>query len=124
MNNSKSTDAWAHAVEGDVILKVAGFDANGTVAWVKEPGVDGRMSFHIQGGYFVTPKHAQVVARFAMLPITVAGNKENTLEARGGFNYFFFGHALKWLTDFGIQKDTTDGAATDFQFRTQGQIMF
>src|SRR5262249_26809631 len=124
MNGTKESDLWAHAVEGDFIVKVAGFDANGTVAWVKEPNVDGRVALHVQAGYFVVPKKAQVVARFAMLPITVAGNKENTLEVRGGFNWFFHGHALKWLTDFGIQKDTTDGAPTDFQFRTQAQIMF
>jgi hypothetical protein len=86
--------------------------------------VDSRIAFHVQGGYFVLPKHAQLVARFAMLPITVAGTKENTMEIRGGFNWYFFGHSLKWLTDAGIVKDTTDGAPTDFQFRTQAQVMF
>lgn len=124
LNGNKSSDAWAHAFEADAIVKVAGFDANGAFTWVKEPGADSRVGFHVQAGWLAVPGHGQIVARFAMLPITVAGNKENTLEVRGGLNWYFFGHGLKWLTDFGIQKDTTDGAARDYQFRTQGQIMF
>ena len=124
MNNNKSTDAWAHAVEGDFIVKVAGLDVSGALAYVKEPNVDGRIAFHAQAGYFVLLPHAQVVARFAMLPITVAMEKEYTMEIRGGFNWYFVGHSIKWLTDAGIVKDTTDGAPTDFQVRTQAQLMF
>src|SRR5262249_56851522 len=57
MNGNKSSDAWAQAFEADAIVKVAGFDANGAFTWVKEPGADSRVGFHVQAGWLAVPGH-------------------------------------------------------------------
>jgi hypothetical protein len=46
------------------------------------------------------------------------------LEALGAINWFFDGHALKWMTDAGIVQTMSADDVTDFQARTQLQFLF
>ena len=46
------------------------------------------------------------------------------VEALGAINWYFQGHAYKWMTDAGIVHRDDDSGETDFQLRTQIQTLF
>lgn len=115
-----------HALEGDLIIKVAGLSAQAAVFLQKIGDADAQFAGHGQLGYFITPKQFQVVGRFGMTPLalTAAGDQEYNMEIRGGLNWYFYGHSLKWSNDIGIVKATTDGADAELQARLQAQLIF
>lgn len=116
-----------HAAVVDAVLKVMGFSlqAAGLVQKVEDVA-DATFAAHVQAGYFVTPRAAQVDARFAIVPLPLAamGEQQYRMEVRGGFNYYWFGHNLKLSSDVGVLDDTTEGSNAELQVRVQGQLVF
>jgi hypothetical protein len=110
-------DTLVHTVGVDGVVKVSGFDLQLGAFLVKQPDVDPDFTGHLQAGYFVTPKKAQITGRFAFAP---AGD-ETQIEARGGFNWYWSGHEWKWTTDVGMVQVTGGGDPT-LQLRTQLQF--
>jgi hypothetical protein len=116
-----------HLAGVDAVLKVSGLSLQvaGFVRKVEDAG-DATFAGHVQGGAFVVPGHAQLTARFAIvpLPLVAGGEQEYRMEIRGGANYYFFGHNLKVSSDLGALSDTTEGATAALAFRLQGQLVF
>jgi hypothetical protein len=116
-----------HRVGGDVMLKVNGLSiTGGAYVFLFEDAAGDSQSdfgFHAQGGYFVAPKTFELAARFGMVP-TGAASDDNRMEILGGFNWFLHGHSLKWQTDAGVLRTTTDPAVTELVVRTQAQLIF
>jgi hypothetical protein len=117
-----------HGVEGDFMLKIEGFDATGMVFMRKVKDVDAQLGLHVQAGYMVLPKEAQVAVRFAMTPdaAPAAGAKQTYVnELRAAFSYYFSkSHNFKWVSDVGYLKDTADGAKATLNIRTGAQLIF
>jgi phosphate-selective porin len=121
-----------HELGVDAIFKAFGFDLSGAFFWIKPPDKGGatqkaQTGYYAQAGYFVTPKHLQVTARFASVPAT--NTDGNELEGRGGLNYYFFSHNWKVSTDYGVVTDTGTMLAgktptKQFQVRVQAQLVF
>lgn len=116
------SDAMIHQVGADFILKVEGASLAGG-AYMQNLNDETDFGLHVQGGYFFTPKRFEAVARFGLVP-TAAASDDNVLEILGGFNWFAHGHSLKWQTDAGVQRTTTDPAVTELVVRTQAQLVF
>lgn len=115
-----------HRVGVDAMLKVNGLSLTGAFFLLAQKDVAADemqtdVAFHVQAGYFITPKRFELAGRFAMVPF---GDEDNTLEILGGFNWFLHGHSLKWQTDAGIIQTTTDPAVSTFVVRTQAQLVF
>jgi hypothetical protein len=76
----------------------------------------------------ILPKEVEVALRFAMIPLAVpapGASQEYNQEIRGAFIWYFSqSHNFKWTTDVGYVKDTTSGAKSTIQLRTQGQVIF
>jgi hypothetical protein len=81
------------------------------------------VGFHIQAGYTIKAR-VEPAIRYAR--IMSAGDAGDRQEFLGGVNVFFFGHNLKWSTDFGVlMTEEQDGELlTDFQARSQVQLSF
>jgi len=117
----------SHGVEADAMIKVAGLGVELGAYLMKIKTGDAQLGALAQVGYFVTPKEAQVAARFAIAP--AAGTRKQ-LEARGAFNWYWEGHAYKWSTDVGVVQLTGEDPITmatdkpDLQVRTMLQLTF
>lgn len=108
--------AMVHAVEGDFLVKVHGASLTGGVYARMQEDVDTDLGFHLQGGWFVSPRRAELVARYGQVP--------DERELLGGFNWFLHGHALKWQTVAGVIDPTADGAGAEVVVQTQAQLVF
>jgi hypothetical protein len=118
----------------DAALKVEGFDLAAGVFLMGVHGTKTGLGAHVQAGYFVMPKKAQIAARYAFVPNE--GDPDKTdMEIRGAFNWYFHGHQWKWATDFGalvpgaaggsiggLSVKTTDSA--QIQIRSMAQLTF
>lgn len=111
-----------HAAEADFMIKVHGVGVSGAAFLVKRGSNDALLGFYGQAGAFVMPKQIQVAARFGFHQDPNPMNDER-IEALGAINWYFAGHAYKWMTDAGIVQ-TTGTDVTDFQARTQLQFVF
>jgi len=124
---ASATDNLSHGLEADALIKVEGFDLELGAYMMKLKSASSTWGALAQAGYFVTPKHAQVAARFAIVP---AANDRRQLEVRGAFNWYWEGHRWKWMTDVGMVKltghDPTTMAADDpdLQLRSTAQLLF
>jgi len=112
-------DNLQHGAQIDAMLKVEGLAVLVGGYLMKLRGGDAEIGALAQASYFVTPKKMQVAARFAMVP---AGDN-NTIEARGAFNWYWQGHNWKWATDAGILTETGGGDPT-IQVRSMAQLSF
>lgn len=126
-SQSSTSDNMSHGVQADAMIKVAGMSLELGGYMMKLKAADATFGALAQAGYFVVPKRAEVVARFAMIP--TAGDRDQ-LEVRGGFNYFWEGHRYKWSTDFGMVKQTGSDPTTmakddpDLLLRSMLQLSF
>lgn len=124
---SSVADNLSHGVEADAMIKVEGLDVELGAYVMKLKAADAQLGVLVQGGYFVTPKRAQVAARFAFVP---APGARKQLEMRAAFNWYWEGHAYKWATDVGaVQLTGTDPTTMtsdkpDLQLRTMLQLTF
>jgi hypothetical protein len=112
-----------HAAEADFMVKIEGYDLSGAVLLVKRGSADPLLGFYVQPGAFVLPKQVQLAARFGWHQVDTDMDI-NRMEALGAINWYFAGHAYKWMTDAGIVQTMADDDVTDFQARTQLQIVF
>lgn len=113
----------------DYMLKVHGFSSSGayTVATVQdgESLADQELfvsGFFVQAGYLIGETF-QPAARYSRLD--PEGDEEPTHEALGGLNIYFYGHSLKWQTDFGaIIEEAPNDTKTNYRLRTQLSLDF
>lgn len=110
------------AAEADFILKAYGYDLSGAVYWVKDGVGDALLGFYAQGGAFVVPETVQLAARFATHELDADDGSRR--ELLGAINWYFSGHAFKWMLDGGILQTVDDETETDVQVRTQLQFVF
>jgi phosphate-selective porin OprO/OprP len=114
-----------HAATADFIAKIQGYAVSGAAMLIKQGSADPLLGFYGQASAFVLPRQIQVAARFSFFQANTATDR---IEALGAINWFFAGHALKWMTDAGILQTMPDDDATDdvtdFQARTQLQFTF
>jgi phosphate-selective porin OprO/OprP len=96
--------------------------------------------YYAQAGYFIIPKKLEVAARYSELvpnkdfQTTKANGRTITpsqTELLGAVNYYFSGHNLKLMTDFGpITNEAVRSASgaiqdkDDFRWRLQAQMYF
>jgi hypothetical protein len=118
-------DFMVHRIGADLIVKVSGLSATGAVFVVNQkpdPAADREtdVGFFVQGGYMLAPRKLEVAARFSLVP----DGDENTIEVLGGFNWFLFGHSLKWQTDAGLIRTSGDPSQSELVLRTQAQLIF
>jgi hypothetical protein len=109
----------------DGMLKAYGADLLFSFFLQKQPATsdDWRFAMNVQGGYFLTPKHLLVGARFALAPAsTTTPNANDQIEARAALDYFFLGHNWAWMTDFGLLAQR--GIDPTLELRTMAQLMF
>jgi hypothetical protein len=111
-----------HGIELDALLKVAGFDLQGGLFFLKVGEADLELGFLAQAGYFVVPETAQFAARFSLIPDGGAED-ESLMENRLAFDWYFHGHSFKWMTDVGILSSTA-AETNDLQVRSQIQLVF
>ncbi len=111
-----------HGIELDGLLKVAGFDAQAGLFFLKVGDADLDLGFLVQAGYFVVPKVAQFAARFSLIP-DAAVTDESLMETRLAFDWYFQGHNFKWMTDAGFLSSTA-AETNDIQVRSQLQLVF
>jgi hypothetical protein len=112
-----------HAATVDFITKVQGYAVSGAAMLVKQGSADPLLGFYGQASAFVLPKQIQLAARFSFYQVNKDTDTDR-IEALGAINWFFDGHALKWMTDAGILQTMSDDDVTDFQARTQVQFTF
>jgi hypothetical protein len=113
-----------HAAEIDGMVKIEGYDVSGAVFWVKQGSADALLGAYGQAGAFVLPGRIQVAARAGWHQVDTVMDIDR-MEVLGAFNWYVAGHAYKWMTDAGIVQDLgAAGGGTDFQARTQLQIVF
>jgi hypothetical protein len=124
--NIEDDDLRGHGLQADLVIKAHGLSFQAAGFMEKLGDADTQFAGHAQAGVFLTPKQHQLVGRFGAtpLPVTATGDQDYVLEIRGGFNWYFFGHSLKWSNDIGIVKATTEGADAELQARLQAQIVF
>ena len=111
-----------HGIELDGLLKVAGFDAQAGLFFLKEGDADFELGFLLQAGYFVVPKIAEFAARFSLIP-DGAAEDEDLMETRLAFDWYFHGHNFKLMTDAGLLTSTA-AETNDIQVRSQVQLVF
>jgi hypothetical protein len=111
-----------HGIELDGLLKVAGFDAQAGLFFLKVGEADLDLGFLVQAGYFVVPKTAEFAARFSLIP-DGAVEDESLMETRLAFDWYFHGHNFKWMTDAGFLTSTA-AETNDIQARSQIQLVF
>jgi hypothetical protein len=120
------SDNMIHRVAVDALVKVHGFSVTAGAYIVNQDDGTGMgkkatdVGWHGQAGYMVLPKTIELAARMAIVPV----GPDDQIEALGGFNWFFQGHALKWQTDAGVIHTGSDPTVTDVQIRTQAQLIF
>ncbi|MGH7197713.1 MAG: hypothetical protein ACREH5_03120, partial [Candidatus Omnitrophota bacterium] len=87
---------------GDAAFRWKGFFGLGAGYYLRNQTASTNIfGFHGQAGYFVIPRHLEVVARFSGAIPTAAG-VVNGYEAGGGIGYYFKGHKLKLMTDYAV----------------------
>ncbi|HEU5055442.1 MAG TPA: porin, partial [Kofleriaceae bacterium] len=111
-----------HGIELDALLKVAGFDAQAGLFFLKVGDADLELGFLAQAGYFVVPKIAEFAARFSLIPDGDVED-ESLMETRLAFDWYFHGHNFKWMTDAGLLTSTA-AETNDIQIRSQLQLVF
>ena len=95
--------------------------------WFEDSDGAGQQGYYAQAGYFITAGHLQVSGRFASMDSSRSDGQ--TLEMRGGLNYYFENHRYKVMTDYGVVKDTgtADAGKTktnQFEARLMAQLLF
>jgi phosphate-selective porin OprO/OprP len=125
-----SIDAMNQGLGLDGAVKVEGFDLAFGAFLMGLKNTETGFGFHVQAGYFITPKKLQVAARYAMVP-NEGDTGENDSEVRGAINYYFHGHQWKWATDFGVLQGGTaknifaNGTKeSQLQIRSMAQLTF
>ncbi len=90
------------ATTGDVAFRYKGFSTIGALYYLRnQTGKTNTLAFEGQAGYFIVPKHFEVIARYGGVIPTAAGIA-NGYEAGGGANYYFYGHRLKLMVDYAL----------------------
>jgi phosphate-selective porin OprO and OprP len=110
------------AVEIDTLIKLYGYDLSGAFFVSKKGDMDRIYGFYVQPGYFVLPKLLELAFRFTQIH-DEANAGEHVHEVLGAIDWYFSGHAFKWMTDGGLVHHTF-GDVSDWQFRTQLQFVF
>jgi hypothetical protein len=117
----------SHGVQLDTLLKVSGFDLQAGAYLMKLQTADARLGGFLQSGYFLSPKRAQVAARFAIVQAT---DERALIEARAAFNWYWQGHSWKLASDVGVLQLTGEDPTTmatddpDLQVRSMAQLTF
>jgi hypothetical protein len=106
-------------------LKYRGGSLQGEVSWSElDPGQgpnENVTAWYLQGGWFVRPAHAEVVARASR--VLVDGDDDDVSEYTLGFNLFTAGNRLKWQAAY----SWLDDKGADFTHHRvlgQAQIWF
>jgi hypothetical protein len=134
--HSFDDEASAMRANVDFIMKVSGFALSGAFYAAMDESVDGQgntslglsaMGLHAQANFLISNAYQPVVQFAWHMPETVAPGAEDEKVMTLGFNWFFYGHKVKWQTDVSaaMTSDGTDGGdATDLRLRTQMQFAF
>lgn len=124
---SSTADNMSHGLQADLMVKVAGFSLELGGYLMKLKSADATFGGMAQAGYFVVPKHAEIAARFAIIP---TNDDREQVEVRGAFNWCWEGHRWKWMTDAGMIKQTGSDPVSmsrdepDYQLRSMAQLTF
>ncbi len=87
---------------GDVAYRYRGFSALGSGYYLRNETANTNIfGFLVQDGYFIVPKRFEIMARLGGVIPTAAG-VTNGYEANGGVGWYFQGHKLKLLADYGL----------------------
>lgn len=116
------------AGEVDAIVKAHHFTASGAFfVWT----TGGQTPFDVereatgwfvQGGYLLGDTWMPAARYEVVSPV---GEDNDTSIATVGLNGFFYGHAVKWVTDVAwARRQTLDGTESDHRLRTQFQFAF
>ncbi|MBA3393728.1 MAG: hypothetical protein H0T89_13860 [Deltaproteobacteria bacterium] len=118
------SDNLSHGLEVDTMIKAMGFSLHAGVVMMKLKSADAEYGAFAQAGMMVIPKHAEVAGRFALVTV----GDRNRIEARGAFNWFWYGHTLKLASDAGFVQLTGRDPMTmakdkpDLQIRVMMQL--
>lgn len=81
--------------------------------------------YYVQGGFFVLPKHLELVARFEQLdPDDSADDNEDITWTTVGVNYFFSKHDWKLQANYVMKEEDNDPKVDDDTFLLQMQVKF
>ena len=115
--------------EVDFVLKARGLALTG--AWFQAMEQEGKSAmdqaaglsgYHLQMSYHLDDKFVPV-ARYARL--SEEGPNNDRREYVAGVASYFYGHKVKWQSDFGAEVSEVAGEEpTDYRFRTQLQVTF
>jgi phosphate-selective porin len=106
-------------------IKKAGFSLQGEWTWGQfdATGDDASdvNSFYLQGGYFIRPAKAEVVARASR--VLFDGDDNDLAEYSAGFNYYWKANRLKWLAAYSYLDDA-EFSENHHRFTGQLQLWF
>lgn len=116
--------------ELDLAAKVAGFAATAAVyVGSSQDGAEfsdqayAALGAHVQAGYLIK-KMVQPVVRYAIV-MPQGDDEHDRHEIAGGVSAYFWGHKIKWQTDFtALLSETAADTRKDYLVRTQVQLAF
>lgn len=87
---------------GDIAFRYRGFSIIGAGYYLRNhTDSTNTYGFLGQTGFFIIPKHLEIMGRFAGVVPTDSG-VTNGYESSGGMAYYFLGHKLKIISDYSI----------------------
>lgn len=108
------------ALSLDANVKSQGMSVHTEFYWNNDDPDDAQSSSpiggYIQAGYFLTPKHAEIAARYSIVSCDdgkAAGDCagiDQMQEATAGLNYYFMGHSLKAQLNYVYRNTNPTGA--------------
>ncbi len=127
------SDVDRTSVVGEYGFKYKGFSTSAEAYWRKYDNIGGKSvidkGFFVQGGYFITPKHLEVTARYSLIDFDNRREKDAVRETALGVNYFFKGQGKKLQFNF-IRIDNeyptsvSSSDDIDYLYRMQFQLAF
>jgi phosphate-selective porin OprO/OprP len=127
-----SDDLKSTIVGVDGIYKFRGFSATGEY-FVRQRRPEVAPKFDSNGGYLQAGmmlnqfRTWEAVARFGEREVSDLVANDDITEIRGGINYYYRRHSLKFQSDVGrveTGRGTTAGSRKDYELRLQAQFIF
>jgi hypothetical protein len=127
-----SDDLKSTIVGIDGIYKFKGFSTTGEF-YYRERRPEVAAKFKSNGGYIQAGmmlnqvRTWEAVARFGEREVSDLVPNDDITEIRGGINYYYRRHSLKFQSDFGLVetgRGTTAGSRKDYELRMQAQFIF
>jgi phosphate-selective porin OprO and OprP len=127
-----SDDLKSTIVGIDGVYKFKGFSTTGEF-YYRERRPEVAAKFKSNGGYIQAGmmlnqvRTWEAVARFGEREVSDLVPNDDITEIRGGINYYYRRHSLKFQSDFGLVetgRGTTAGSRKDYELRMQAQFIF